>query len=87
MASLYRSERRNPLLSLEQMLAEKTTLRTQKVTHRNIICMFCIVEICYVLELLQKLHSKILPDQYVYSYFSMNKFLLASRSKFALCSS
>ncbi len=37
----YRSERRNPLLSLEQMLAEKTTLRTQKVTHRNIICKFC----------------------------------------------
>ncbi|XP_028405654.1 plectin-like [Dendronephthya gigantea] len=34
----YRSERRDPLLSLEQMLAEKTTLRTQKVTHRNIIC-------------------------------------------------
>ena len=46
----YRSDRRNPLLSLEQMLAEKTTLRTQKLTHRNIICKLPFITLCCVVN-------------------------------------
>lgn len=33
----------NPLLTLERMLNGRTTLKTQKVTHNNIVCKYRII--------------------------------------------